>query len=252
MASSLSRLLGAARARLSAPAPPTDSRRQFFRKAGGVAAAAAGVGLLSPDDAWAGVEARANEFGIVPGTLVDAQGRRMKSRGVNPYLGEISLVGWNFTTRGWAQCEGQILPISQYSALFSLLGTTFGGDGRTTFGLPDLRGRAAIGMGQGPGLPDYRWGQMTGYPTHTMTMLDLPSHNHAQPVHNAAGSLTTAGGNIPAGDATGDTIYSPASAADSALSPTLPTGANQPFSIMQPSLAMSYQIAMQGVFPSRS
>ena len=95
-----------------------------------------------------------------------------------PFLGEIRLFGFNFAPRGWSFCTGQLLPISQNSAVFSLLGTTFGGDGRTTFGVPDLRGRVAIGVGQGPGLSDRRWGQRGGAETTTLNVNQMPNHRH--------------------------------------------------------------------------
>ena len=97
---------------------------------------------------------------------------------MDPFLGQIVLFGGNFAPRGWALCEGQLLPISQYSALFSILGTIYGGDGRTTFALPDLRGRAAISSGRGPGLSDRRLGSRSGQEVHTLTTLEMPSHNH--------------------------------------------------------------------------
>jgi len=101
------------------------------------------------------------------------------SRGSEPFLGEICWIGFNFAPRGWALCDGQLLSISQNDALFSLLGTTYGGDGRTTFGLPDLRGRSPIHVGQGPGLSNYQWGQKGGVETVTLTINQMPSHTHA-------------------------------------------------------------------------
>ena len=146
-------------------APASDaasSRRQFFRRAAGAGAAALGAGLLIPEEAWAGVEERSARFGIAPGTTVDAQGRQMTPRGMEPFIGEIMLFGGNFAPRSFALCQGQLLPIAQNSALFSILGTLYGGDGRTTFGLPDLRGRVPVQQGQGPGLASYRLGEKGG------------------------------------------------------------------------------------------
>ncbi len=98
----------------------------------------------------------------------------------DPFIGQIQTFGFNFAPRGWARCDGQLLPISSNSALFSLLGTTYGGDGRTTFGLPDLRGRAALHQGQGPGLSNRNLGQRAGAENTTLTVNQMPSHNHVQ------------------------------------------------------------------------
>ncbi|MEM8909888.1 MAG: tail fiber protein, partial [Bacteroidota bacterium] len=97
---------------------------------------------------------------------------------MEPFIGQIMMFGGNFAPRGWALCNGQLMPISQNQALFSLLGTTYGGDGRTTFALPDLRGRAAMHAGHGPGLTDRRLGQRSGTETNTMNTLQMPSHSH--------------------------------------------------------------------------
>src|SRR5215210_2000666 len=98
------------------------------------------------------------------------------------YIAEIRLFAGNFAPRGWAFCSGQILSIAQNTALFSLLGTTFGGNGQTTFALPDLRGRVAVGPGQGPGLPAVNLGQVSGEPTHTLIITEMPAHNHTTQV----------------------------------------------------------------------
>ena len=95
-----------------------------------------------------------------------------------PFIGQIQIFGFNFPPRGWSFCDGQLLPIAQNTALFSLLGTTFGGDGRTTFGLPDLRGRVAIHPGTGPGLPPVTWGQRGGAASTVLTTNQMPNHNH--------------------------------------------------------------------------
>ena len=111
-----------------------------------------------------------------------------------PFLGEIRLMGFNFAPRGWAFCNGQLLPISQNSALFSLFGTIYGGDGRTTFALPELRGRVAIHHGHGPGLREYRIGQKGGAETMTLTTPNMPLHNHDPILH---GEVTPANKNNP-------------------------------------------------------
>ena len=108
---------------------------------------------------------------------------------MEPFLGQIQPFGFNFAPRGWAQCDGQILPISQNTALFSLLGTTFGGDGRTTFALPDLRSRSIVHIGTGAGLDNIKWGERGGATTHTLTLAQMPSHNH-----NVSVNVNTGGG----------------------------------------------------------
>src|SRR3546814_1398233 len=109
---------------------------------------------------------------------------------MEPFLGQIMMVGFNFAPRGWALCQGQLLPISQNQALFSLLGTTYGGDGRTTFALPDLRGRCAIGMGQGPGLANYTQGEMAGQENVTLISTQMPQHTHSLAASSTNGTVS--------------------------------------------------------------
>jgi microcystin-dependent protein len=168
---------------------------------------------------------------------------------MNPFIGQIMMFGGNFAPRGWAFCQGQLLPIAQNTALFSILGTIYGGDGRTTFGLPDLQGRLAISPGRGPGLSDYRQGQKGGTQTNSLTINNLPQHNHvvSVPVNTgetgeAAGVLGN--GPIYAEEATTGANYPGVSAAS--------TGGGQPVNNMEPYLAVNYIIALQGTFPSRS
>lgn len=181
-----------------------------------------------------------------------------------PFLAQIVMFGSNFAPRGWAFCDGQLLAISQFSALFSLLGTTYGGDGRTTFALPDLRGRNPIHPGNGPGLPSYRLGQKGGNPTHTMNVTEMPSHNHSATAtsqvraESRPGSVTDPSGNILAA---GSTIFRPNSPADDVnMDPAMVqtnvtvnnNGGNQSFNVQDPYLAVNFIIALVGIFPSRS
>lgn len=179
---------------------------------------------------------------------------------VDPYLADVSIFAGNFAPRGWAFCDGQLLPISQYSALFSILGTVYGGDGRTSFGLPDLRGRVPIGPGSGPGLSPKRQGERGGNETTTLSIAQMPSHNHAAILHS---ETAIANSGNPQGKLLGamaddaDGIYADAVAADEL--PMHPdsvvvahTGGGQSFSNEQPYLGIHYIIALQGVFPSRS
>jgi microcystin-dependent protein len=189
-----------------------------------------------------------------------------------PFIGQIILVGFNFAPRGYAFCQGQLLSIAQNTALFSLLGTTYGGDGQTTFALPDLRGRAAVGMGQGPGLSLYDIGERSGTESVTLLSSQMPQHTHAidmSPVaatanaRNVPGNSRSPVGAVPAVEASGVTAtYSTAAPtgttmAASAISLTgTPTvgiaGGSQPLSILQPFLVLNYCIALEGIFPSRS
>ena len=170
---------------------------------------------------------------------------------MEPFIGEIRLVGFNFAPRGWARCEGQLLPIASNTALFSLLGTTYGGDGRTTFGLPDLRGRAAVGIGNGPGLSSKSWGQRGGSETHTLSANQMPAHGHGLSIATAA----EGDANDPAGrylaqtDARAYTATGPGTALASG---TDSAGGGQAVNHQSPYLAMYYVIATQGIFPSRS
>jgi microcystin-dependent protein len=182
---------------------------------------------------------------------------------MDPFLAEIIMFGGNFAPRGWAKCEGQLLPIAQYSALFSLLGTMYGGDGRTTFGLPDMRGRTPIGVGRGPGLSDYRQGPGGGHEQVYLNVTNLPAHNHsAAGTVKASFTPPTGGGSLtnPNGanlSSSGETIYTNNAtnvnmAANNVTVTVGNTGGNIPFSVVQPWCAVQFIIALQGVFPSRS
>lgn len=177
-----------------------------------------------------------------------------------PFLGEITMFGGNFAPRGWAFCDGQLLPVSQYDALFALLGTIYGGDGRTTFALPDLRGRIPVHQGSGPGLSPRLIGQKYGQETVTLTTNQMPAHSHTVAARVRAESRA-ANNAAPAGNmvATGATIYRANSpAADVNMSSAMigvtenNVGSNQPYDIMPPYQAVYYIIALEGVFPSRN
>lgn len=168
---------------------------------------------------------------------------------MEPFLGTIMLFGFNFVPRGWAACNGQLLAISQHSALFALLGTQYGGNGQTTFALPDLRGRVPLGQGQGPGLPNFVTGQLGGVPSVSLTTSELPPHSHAV---NAAGSATSKVpmNNLPAVSAAGS-AYGPTAAGTMAAGMVQPTGQGVPHENMQPYLVANWCIAIEGIFPSR-
>ena len=166
-----------------------------------------------------------------------------------PFIAQIMLFGGNFAPRGWAFCSGQLLPIAQNTALFSLLGTTFGGNGQTTFALPDLRGRVPVHPGQGPGLSNVLLGEVGGSETRTLSVGQLPSHSHGAAVTQGAQGSTRPSGMVPsAGGA-----Y--AAAPDgSTFNPAFiqAAGGSQPFDIRQPYLGVNYIIALEGIFPSRN
>ena len=173
----------------------------------------------------------------------------------NYYLGEIKMFGGNFAPVGFALCAGQLLPISQYTALFSILGTTFGGDGITTFGLPDLRGRAPLHWNQGPGLTSYVLGEMGGTESVTLLSTNLPQHNHAGVAASSADGTAGAPSSttVMAGSASHDKIYStnPATTSPPTVNTTF-SGGNQPHENVQPFLAVNFIIALTGIFPSRN
>lgn len=168
-----------------------------------------------------------------------------------PFIGQIIQFGGNFAPRGWAFCDGQLLPIAAYSALFSILGTTYGGDGITTFGLPDLRGRAAIHAGHGPGLSPYGLGETGGREDVTLTVRELPSHTHATRTAYSTGPGTTASPSGAVNAEAEEDIYGASDATDTGPS-TGATGGSIPFDIRQPWLGVNFIIALQGIYPSRS
>jgi microcystin-dependent protein len=170
--------------------------------------------------------------------------------GGQPYVGEILLAGFNFAPNGWALCQGQLMPISQNTALFSLLGTNFGGDGKTTFALPDLRGRSAISSGQGPGLSNYDLGQTGGEETVTLLVSQIPAHTHTAMGSTNIANLAGAGGNTWATQSLLN-IYSGSSDSNMAGGAVAPTGSNLPHDNLSPYLTLNYIIALQGIFPSR-
>lgn len=180
-----------------------------------------------------------------------------------PYLTQIYGWGINFAVRGWAFCEGQILAISTHQSLYSLLGTSFGGDGRTTFELPDLRGRIAFSSGQGPGLPSHALGKKGGNYQITQTAATMAAHDHGAGSIGAAATL----GTVIAPDATSVlavpvapggnvTAYAPVATQDTLISgeggTTGNVGGSQPMTIQNPYIAISYEIAILGHFPSRN
>jgi len=169
---------------------------------------------------------------------------------MDPFLGEVRPVGFNFAPQGWALCQGQTMAISQNTALFALLGTTYGGNGQTTFALPNLQGQVALSSGQGPGLQMYDLGQIGGEPTVLLTTLELPAHNHQVAALSTAATSATPVASFPA--KTTKNLYDAASTGTMEPSAVIPDGDGQPHNNIQPYLTINYIIAMSGIFPQRS
>ncbi|MVN75664.1 phage tail protein [Hymenobacter sp. HMF4947] len=170
--------------------------------------------------------------------------------GQNVFLGEIILLACNFPPKGYAFCNGQLIPLSQNTALFSLLGTTYGGNGQTTFALPDLRGRLPIGAGQGAGLSLYDLGTSGGTEAETLTADQLPAHTHTLAYSTALGTVGSPEGAYLASNASGLAQYGTTGTGN--MAPTGSPGSGQAHSNMQPYLALNYCIALQGIFPPRN
>lgn len=177
---------------------------------------------------------------------------KTQAQATEPFLGQIAFVAFNFAPRGWAECNGQILPIAQNQALFSLIGTTYGGDGMTTFALPDMRGRVLISEGTGPGLSPYIQGQTGGVESVTLTSNQMPMHSHSVQAVSTEGNQNTPTGNLLADTKTLDKEYSDA-ISDTTMSTRMigVSGGNQPHQNVQPYITLKCIIAIQGVFPSR-
>nr|WP_321221793.1 tail fiber protein [uncultured Psychroserpens sp.] len=182
---------------------------------------------------------------------------------MNPFMAQIILFAGNFAPRGWAFCNGQLLQISQFSALFSLLGTTYGGDGRTTFALPDLRGRSPRGIGLGPGLHDITLGERAGKEQTIITVANMPSHSHdgsglsislacneddGDNNEPSGRNIGIAGSGTPFNSAANDASFGGGTVSGN----TGPQGNNQAVDIQNPFLGINYIIALQGLFPPRS
>lgn len=171
-----------------------------------------------------------------------------------PFVGEIRIFAGNFAPRGWAYCNGQLLAISQHDALFSLLGTIYGGDGRTTFAVPDMRGRLALhaGSGSGPGLTPRPLGQKTGEERHQLTVNELPNHNHSMTASSAAASTDNPAGAVLA-DTDTHASYSAGESPDADMAHRTGTSVgNQVHDNMMPFQCLNYIIALVGIYPSRN
>ncbi|QZY29598.1 phage tail protein [Nocardioides coralli] len=169
----------------------------------------------------------------------------------DPFVGEIRLFGFTFAPRGWALCHGQLLPITQHTALFSLLGTLYGGDGRTTFALPDLRGRTVVGSGQGPGLANHRQGAAGGAEAVALTIDQLPAHRHEVTASRRRGRSRNPAGRFLARSRRGR-LYDAQHAETMHVEMITEVGGGLPHDNLPPYLPLSWCIALEGIFPSRS
>jgi len=172
----------------------------------------------------------------------------------DPFVAEIRIFPFNFPPTGWAFCNGQLMPISQNTALFSLLGTTYGGDGKTTFALPNLQGNASMHWGQGPGLSNHDLGEAGGNETVTLLESEMPAHSHSVLAQSVPlGGVTTPAGNSLTRPASGN-LYDATAPTVVQMAPQAlqPAGGSQAHNNLQPYLTLSFCIALQGVFPPRS
>jgi microcystin-dependent protein len=172
----------------------------------------------------------------------------------DPFIAEIRIFPFNFPPKGWAFCDGQIMPISQNTALFSLLGTTYGGNGKTNFALPNMQGNAPMHPGQGPGLSLHDLGETGGSETVTLLQSEMPSHSHSLGAQTVPlSTVVTAGNNTFSRPASGN-LYNLAGPTVVSMSPNAiaPAGGGQPHNNMMPFLTLNFNIALQGVFPPRA
>jgi microcystin-dependent protein len=197
-------------------------------------------------------------------SLINHSKQKTEIMFVEPYLSNVTIFGGNFAPRGWMFCQGQLLAIAAYDALFALIGTTYGGDGQSTFALPDLRSRVAVHPGQGSGLSMYTLGQMGGVENVTLLSSNMPAHTHTvltiagnPGANNSAGTTDNPTNMVPASAAPASNNYNGSDSgitlgisASTAVTPI--AGSSQPFSVISPYLAMNYIIAVEGIFPSRN
>ena len=172
-----------------------------------------------------------------------------------PYIGEIRMFGFGFAFQGWQACDGSLLPISQYDALFALIGTTYGGDGQTTFAVPDLRGRVPIHQGTGPGLSTYAIGQRAGTETVTVLPTQMPAHTHTVVATTAAATTGTPGTTVIPGAVANQTMYVTDTSGGTPFTLSAQSvtnaGGSQPHENCMPTLTVQYCIATQGIYPAQ-
>ncbi len=168
------------------------------------------------------------------------------------FVGQVKLFSGTFAPQGWHDCDGSLLSIAQHQALFSLIGTIYGGDGQTTFALPDLRGRAVVGAGQGPGLSSYTIGESSGVESVTLTQTQIPAHSHALQAAATLGATASPAGAVPAASPDGVGAYTATPDAAMHAATLESAGGSQPHPNMQPFLAIRYIICLEGIYPPRN
>jgi microcystin-dependent protein len=172
---------------------------------------------------------------------------------MDPFVAEIRIFPFNFAPKGWAFCNGQLMPISQNTALFSLLGTTYGGDGKATFALPNLQGSVPLNHGQGPGLSLYDLGQTSGSDAVTLGLAEIPAHTHSVRAETIdPGDVSIPSGSSALAPSDGGTLYQNTANTQLAPQAIALTGGDQPHNNLMPYLVLNYCIALQGIFPPRS
>jgi microcystin-dependent protein len=171
----------------------------------------------------------------------------------DPFVAEIRMLPYTFAPKGWATCDGQLIPLSQNTALFSLLGTYYGGNGKSNFALPNLMGSAPMGVGQSPGGSEHYLGEQGGSATVTLIDTEIPSHSHAVRASNERGDNSVPGPSVVLSGSAGGSVYSQGATVGPTLDPNTvsPAGGSAPHNNMQPYLTLQFCIAMQGVFPPR-
>jgi microcystin-dependent protein len=224
-----------------------EGRRSFFRKA---AAALAGATILGSAGELLAMKSKTGYVYVKQdGEVIN---NYTPSSGDTPYLGEIGLFAFSYAPHNWAMCNGQILAINTNSALFSLLGNYFGGNGTTTFALPDLRGRAPMHNGQGPGLSNYPMGLQAGAESVTLAVNNLPAHTHNIQAYSGTGGELSPANNFIAGYDEGVRTFGSSAADVMNAASVSNTGGGQAHNNIQPYLVLNYCIAMQGIFPTQT
>lgn len=215
------------------------NRRRFLAKALGVLAGTSLIGGVTRAFAQIGQK-----------TIADTGGQKQVAS-ADPYVGEIMMFAGNFAPFGWAYCDGSLIPISSNTALFSLIGTYYGGNGVSNFALPDFRGRVPVGYGSGPGLSSYEFGQSGGEEKHTLQTDEMPSHNHAAYADVSNGTSPSPSNNLPAVNNEGIEHYGSTQNGAMNANAIGATGGSQPHNNIQPYLSVSFCIATSGTYPSR-
>lgn len=229
-----------------ATAKELETRRKFIRNS--LAGAFGAAALANADKLFAERSKTGFSFIKPDGEIINHYD---PSEGINPYVGQIDCVGFNFAPQGWLRCDGQLLPIAENETLFVLIGTTYGGDGQATFALPDLRGRVNIHQGTGPGLTQKTLGETGGAEAVTLTLQQIPAHNHSLNVKSNPGTSANPSANILSQNADGVRTYSASSNALLNSGTIGNSGGSQPHNNMDPFLTLNWIISLFGVFPNQ-